>query len=89
MTDHTIFRVDEQALRLDTQDGVCGSIRATKRNALLVALYLRMNDEDKNRVHEMMLQYLKRHVEKEFARAVACIAEEETQYAQTYCVRRA
>lgn len=80
MTDHTIFKVDEQCLRLDTQDGVTGMIKATKKNAALVAYYLRLGDHDQERIIEMMHQNLKRCVEKEFVRAVQCLAEEEAQY---------
>lgn len=83
MSDYTIFQIDEQCLRLDTQDGVTGMVRATKANAVLVALYLRLGDHDKERIIEMMMHGMKRHVEKEFVLAMQELAEEETQYRVT------
>jgi len=80
MTDHTFFQVDEQCFRLDTQDGVTGMIPATKRNAALVAYYLRLDDPSRERVMEMMNRNLRLHVEREFVRTVQNMAEEEAQF---------
>lgn len=80
MPDYTILQVEEQNLRLDTQDGVTGVIRATKKNALLIAYYQRLEDSDKERIHNMIKGNLEFAIEKEFVRAVTHFAEEEVEY---------
>lgn len=82
MTDHTIWAFEEQNLRLDTQEGVCGCIPEdypeNTLNRAHVALYLELGDPAKERVHNHIKRNLEETLCNMFTEIMDVIAEEIT-----------
>jgi len=78
VTDHTIFALEEQNLRLDDQDGVCGVIPAGRGFDALVALYLQLGDHDKEKVHAKIKKVIETNAIAAFVNTMSTVVSQLT-----------